>query len=315
MGYKKYILWIGLLVFSLQASSNGDPRLKQAEDHETNYEYSEALILYDQVLTDRPNDMDVYLKRGVVHLHLDQVEEAQKDFNHVVNSDPMNVRGLLGMSKFYSYVQNVDSAIYFTNVAMMMSETFDEQKSSLVSRGEIQLDNGQFEEAESAFLKAYEMDQDDYSVLEKITFALHGQGKDEEAFRYLDMITDENEINGQSLAKMAYLMNKIAMYGEANLYLEQALNLDPDNPEAKCNMAYTYMQLGTYKQGLKYVEESIETNPLNSFAYRVKGEILGRMGKTSKCCQEFNRASSLGYVLDYGNDLYDLMDEYCQSEE
>jgi tetratricopeptide (TPR) repeat protein len=163
--------------------------------------------------------LDIYLLRALVFLYLDQPDDARIDFNHVVNSNPMKIDGLLGMSKFYNYVQNLDSAVYFTNVAMMMSETFEDQKNSLVSRGEIYLNNGQFKMAESSFLKAYEMDQNDYTILEKVTLTLHGQGKDEEAFRYLDMITDENEINGKSLTKMADLTNKISMYGEANLYL------------------------------------------------------------------------------------------------
>ncbi|MFT4662141.1 MAG: regulator of sirC expression with transglutaminase-like and TPR domain [Ulvibacter sp.] len=75
------------------------------------------------------------------------------------------------------------------------------------------------------------------------------------------------------------------------------------------------MQLGSYKKGLTYANESIEANPLNSYTYRVRGEILGRLGKNSKACQDFNRSSSLGYVLEYGNDLYELIEKYCQPKE
>ncbi len=314
MKYWKHLLFLGIIAISWMSATD-DPRLAKAADLESTYEYQAALDLYNMVLIDNPNDLDVLIRRAFAHMYLEDPSSAHKDLQQVINTNPMKIDGLLAMSSFYTFVHNLDSAVYFTNVAMMMSETFEDQKKSLVSQGDIYLSNENFDKAESTFLKAYEMDQDDYSVLEKVTFALHGQGKDEEAFRYLDMITDENEINDQSLTKMAYLMNKIAMYGEANLYLEQALNLDPENPEAKCHMAFTYMQLGSYKNGLKYINQSIESNPLNSYAYRVRGELYGRMKKNKKACQDLSRSSSLGYVLEYGSDLYELMDQYCQPEE
>lgn len=309
-----HILVMFAVLLSSQLWAQQD-MIDAAKDHETHFEFNEALTIYSTLVGRDPFNPEYHLLRGSVLLHMEDPKQAYDDFRFVMDLDPMDIDGLLGMSKFYTYTHNVDSAVYFTNVAMMMAETFDDQKKSLISKGDIFMNDQQFDAAEGAYLKAYEMDQDDYSVLEKITLALHGQGKEEEAFRYLDMITNENDINEKSLTKMAHLMNQIQLYGEANLYLEQALNLNPNNPEAKLHLSYTYMQLGSYKQALKLVNHSLELNPLNNYAYRVRGEILGRMEKHTKACQDLQRASSLGYMLEHGSDINELFEKYCLGDE
>ncbi len=306
---KTWIILIG--AFLLMAHSSSIESVDEANELiEKNY-LEEALNIYNQLIEKDQDNLDLIYDRGLLLLKLFESEKALVDFKTIRSLSPDDFKGYLGLAEYHAYKYNIVPSIGYLNSALEKTTSDEDRFKYLLTRGEVMMRFNMYAEAEKALLEATTINADDFYLIELFSLTLGNQGKGEEALEYLHIVSDDQEMTAQTLAKMGYLMNNIEQYAEANLYLEQALNMAPNNADALANIAFTYLKLNDPKHALKKIEKSIKNNPLNAYAYRVRGEIWGDLGKPSKACRDFNRAISLDYSAYHQDDITDLAGIYC----
>ncbi|EMO84364.1 tetratricopeptide repeat protein [Leptospira santarosai] len=79
------------------------------------------------------------------------------------------------------------------------------------------------------------------------------------------------EINpkfGQAFANLGYLMMNLGKpYGYAMDYYQNAIQLEPNNSDFHSGLCYTYMKDPNPSNGIKYCNKAVELNSKNSLAY------------------------------------------------
>ena len=94
-----FLFFLSLFIESEAASDISDvPGLyEQANNHLTNGELRQAIIIYEEILEMSPDNTNVLLMKGIALSNLEQYKSSMKDFYQVLQKEPDNVSAILGM--------------------------------------------------------------------------------------------------------------------------------------------------------------------------------------------------------------------------
>ena len=94
-----FLFFLSLFIESEAASDISDvPGLyEQANNHLTNGELRQAIIIYEEILEMSPDNTNVLLMKGIALSNLEQYKSSMKDFHQVLQKEPDNVSAILGM--------------------------------------------------------------------------------------------------------------------------------------------------------------------------------------------------------------------------
>jgi len=71
--------------------------LENAKEHFVNGEYKQAVRIYEQLLENNPNDIDILKMKAIALINLDDNLNSLKDFYKIIQQEPNNVIALTGM--------------------------------------------------------------------------------------------------------------------------------------------------------------------------------------------------------------------------
>jgi tetratricopeptide (TPR) repeat protein len=77
------------------------------------------------------------------------------------------------------------------------------------------------------------------------------------------------------------------------------------------NIGYAQLMLEEYKKARGNITLSISMNPINSYAYRNLALLEIKVKNTMEACEAIDKAIELGFTEQYGNELIELKEEYC----
>jgi len=92
------------------------------------------------------------------------------------------------------------------------------------------------------------------------------------------------------------------------------LNKNGNNAFALNNRGFIKFNLNDHAGAMEDIQKSIELDPENSFAYKNRALIYLSTDSISLACTDLNKALELGFTKDYGNEVLELSEKYCEKD-
>jgi tetratricopeptide (TPR) repeat protein len=98
-----------------------------------------------------------------------------------------------------------------------------------------------------------------------------------------------------------------------NRYID--LSKDKNVAFAYNNRGYVKLQLNDLAGAIMDIQKSLELNPNNPYAFRNRALVNIKTNNLDSACRDLQRAMDLGFTQNYGDEVEDLMKEYCNKKD
>ncbi len=178
----------------------------------------------------------------------------------------------------------ISSALYLSGCAVKPSSSSgggvvasgDVEKSSMYyyKLGLANLENGSMSQALFYLKKAYDLNPNNYQILNALGIAYARVGEIKKAEKYLKKAIAINPNAGEAYTNLGVLYASQQKYKEAIKYLEKAVSIDEykNKDKALFNLALIYLKIGNPVKYEEYMKKSIAYNPYNVLAYTSLGD-------------------------------------------
>lgn len=255
------------------ASKNPNPRslTNLASIYEQMKDYSLAAEMLRRALDQQPGNPDLKHALAQDLLLSDQVEDALKAYQEIVEDDPKDEQSLLRISQIYRQKHD-------------------------------------FAKAREALEKAKEVDPNNLEILYSEVTLLESEGKLPEAIKTLKGILDStakkvytaSEKNNRAtlLDKLGLLYRSAEQYQAAIDVYRQIGDLDPDSaPRVEAEIIETYRSAKEFSKAEAEAETASKKYPDDRFVRAVRASLLADLGKTDQAISETRK------LLDGKDDL------------
>lgn len=169
-----------------------------------------------------------------------------------------------------------------------------------------------YEGSYHTLMKGYEIDTTNEHILSTLGVTCGRLGKKEEALFYIRRSAEySDKDNPTAHMNTGFILQRMGYYMESLEYFDLAIEIDPEMAFAYSNRSYSKLMVGDTKGAMKDIQKSIKLDPSNSYAYRNKGLIHLRKNEWEDACTNFYYATQLGFKKNYGDEVEDLMKEFC----
>jgi len=267
--------------------------------YQRNQKYDEAIIMLDDIIELRPDDLDAREQKALIFIAQNKWEEAAEQYNYFLNqpSVPLEIKISIGASYFAKAV--TDSSIM--PLAKEFFETIDRDTSdwlvelylgaiaisqredsvaienfkyvtenaswnveAWVRLGGLYFDNRKYEEAEKLMTEAIQSFPHEYAVNLILGLSLAQQGKNNLAKDYLKKSTEINPQDVNSLSAYGFTLSQLNENEEAAKYLERALVLEPDNVNLLAQLGLIYNNMNKMVESDSLYERALRLEPENA---------------------------------------------------
>lgn len=262
-----------------------------------------------------PENTAVLIERGNLQLLMERSKNAKKDFEAVIAIDSTHAGGWIGMSDYFRFKNELDTAMKCAELAQILAADGLELAKAKISLAEVYMAEGQDSVAAVHFMTSLELDSTNVGALKKMSYLLADQGRYDEANSYLMQAYFYDRFDLEILVNLAYTFNKVEFYYEAIEYANYALDLDPQHPLILSNRAYAYLNSGQEERALQDIKRSLTNDGSNPMALRYEGEIYVAMKDVTKACKSFKKAEKFGYAEIYNdNEVATLLQQHCTED-
>lgn len=168
-----------------------------------------------------------------------------------------------------------------------------------------------FESSYADLMLAYQIDSTGHSVLVNLGNVLDDMGRVEESLVYYLKDIELRPNKYESYMNVGFTLQRQGYHNRAIEFFNKSLELNDKAAYIYNNRGYSKLMLGDVKGAMKDVERSIEMSPANAYAYRNRGLIYLRMNELENACIDFQIATELKFKIRYGDEVEDLMKQYC----
>lgn len=241
--------------------------------------FEKALELYNKVLLEKPDNVDLLYKCGYVLKVLGRDDQAEEILHEAIV-------GLLGkreipdqllLSGIYSLLERFDEAIAITNSLL---EDHPDLTFLYGYRGADYLFMGDFDIAQADFAKSIQHDSSDII----------------------------------SLNSNAYCLIELDRSAEAFPILNELLVEFPTYYEAICNRALAHLRLDNEVEAMKDVETALELKPRRPRAHKLHAQVLFKQNKVAEGCAAAQLAIDRYYdgIFNIKPSAKELFESNCQ---
>ena len=206
-----------------------------------NDQHEKAIDAFDFALTIREDDMSA-MKMKALSLYLnDNVEESINLFRRCLSQSPHDESVYDSLLEAYAALELYDEMVSIIN----LKEELFGSVGIIAKRASVYISKQEFENAKTLFLQIPEAEKDtlDYYLLEgELAFNENDFVKAESAYIKASLISEENEDILDRLANVCVAQEK---YIQAANYLEKLLEIAPDFPTAKSRLAFIRFEIGS----------------------------------------------------------------------
>lgn len=231
-----------------------------------NEQFDKAIDAFDFALTINENDVSA-LKMKALSLYLnDNTPEAIRIFEECIRIAPDDESLYDSLLEGYEAMEEYDQ----------MSRVIDSKEKRFGSKGiatrrafvELLKDNLPLARELYGKIPAEEKDSLDYYMLEGELMFLDGDSRSAEtAYMKAALLSEDNEEIIDRLANVSVAQEK---YEQAAEYLEQLLKLDPGYPTAKSRLAFIRFEIGT-KEPFDEIMEQFSDDELRALLHAISG--------------------------------------------
>lgn len=234
--------------------------------------YEEAILAYDNATKVDPTNVLFWNSKAyTLGIELCRFNESLYAYNRALEINPSDGVALKGKAKILDLTGQHDEAIEVYEEALKSYDQImakNPKVKSGVTRGNLLLALGRYNESLKAYNSAVEMNPESYSALIGKGKALEALGRHEEAIKaYNDGLKDFDIVEETRLGRAGPRVIK----GDV------------------------FRALGRYEDALLAYDEALELNPRYAGVWYYKGLALNALGRSSEANDAFDKAKTLGY--------------------
>ena len=269
---------------NLEARRNFGGMSVAARDFDQVLEQADALIEAD------PDDAVGYHLKGQAMDGQGSPAEAEEFHLKAIEKDPENYEYLVILSKYYSRQLRFDES----EATLKRYTAADPGYESYTQLGRFYISSKRLEDAEGAFEKALELDQNEKPAAYNNLAALYlEQRRTDDAIAILQQGVDSLENNSDVIYNLARLYAAQGEQDRARELLVQGTVADPDNPRVHLVLSEYLGAQGDVEGALAAAEAAEAADPESTKARMRKAELLVDLGFREKDNDKIAAAASL----------------------
>jgi tetratricopeptide (TPR) repeat protein len=233
---------------------------REAQRLAAEQQYSQASVLYRQLLADDPHMTDAWLQLAEAHNRLGQGNEALAAYKEVISRDPRNAAALTGATSTLLRAGRIEEAKAHAELALDVSPAIAHETLARIAVYQQRPDD-----ARRHARLAQEADPTLPMVALIEGMLLHGQGRFAEASQQLlearramasrtEQLPDLNYLAGDSLARME-------RYQEAEELFRAELKVFPLHVRARAGLAMLFKATGRDAEAARMVTDIVRLTP------------------------------------------------------
>lgn len=253
------------------AGNDFDTLLGKARELHTAGSFSDAQLLYQQILESRPEDAKVLSKLGAALAAQGKFVESISVLRRAMENDPDLVEAHINLGSVFQIQGKLEEAVDPLKRAL---EINPDQAAAHVNLGNIFLKQGNPEDAASSYNRALEIEPEFSQALNGLGTALMQQNKFEEAMktfeRALKITPDQPEI----LCNLGNLLRTQGKYDDAVETLSKAITLQPKLTEAHNNLGNALKSRGDWDDAMDSYQKALSLEPDNAETHWNRAQVL-----------------------------------------
>ncbi len=188
-----------------------------------------------------PNSSEAFVQMGLLDLAEKKYKDAESTFSKLYQSNPEDLRGLMGLSETYAGQEQYDKAVQLLQSELAKRPDLTQIRIAL---GNLAFRAGKYDLAVQNYKEMLAKEPDNGGVYVRLgeTYRKKGDTRSAiEAFRKAKELLP-NDV--QPYLQLALLLEGSGQQEQAKPIYEQILKLQPDNPVALNNLAYMMAETG-----------------------------------------------------------------------
>ena len=221
------------------------------------------------------NEAQARLQQGMEHHKAGRLVEAKSIYEQILTDDPQNVDSLhlLGLIALDS--KNYDVAENFIRKAILQHNNVPLFYSSL---GNVFKAKGQFDEAIKHYEQALTLKPDFFDVFNNYGAALLSLGRLDEALKYFEKVIAINPAHLNAIHNIAITLQNLGKHEEAIAYYKRGLTLKPDMSLLHYNLGNTFALSGKISEAIDSYLRAIQYKPDYADSFFKIGKIYQEQG-------------------------------------
>ena len=231
------------------------------------HKFHKALQLINFALRQHPSSDELYFKRGTIHVELGNLEEARRDLERVMSTNPYEVEYVFLKAEILSREGHYDRAIHLLKELQFR---LDDPADVFFHMGTISTGAGNWEDAETYFRQALEARAEFEEVVYELAFILESQEKLEAAIELYQEYLDRHPFTAAVWYNLGILYSKIGLYEKAIDAYDFSLAIDDGFASAWYNKGNAYLEMDRYDEALKcFLEAIVHEKPDLALHYNI----------------------------------------------
>ena len=283
--------------------------------------YSEALEVYQKIISADSKDLESQFAVGLVYLQLDQDQRAEDVFKKLLEQPEWQYQSRFYLGKIEEKQGHAKKALSWFDkvtegpfvfdaslsaIALLQKDKqyddasarlsflqtkFPKQRLRLILvQAELHSQQKQYEKSFNLLTKALIDFPDQKELLYTRALMAERVNKPEIVEADLKKILAVEPNNVEALNALGYtLLNKSNRYADAEKYLQKALNLEPNEAVIIDSYGWLQFKLGNTERALDYLQQAYEKQQENEIAAHL-AEVLWALGKKDEARKLFNKA-------------------------
>lgn len=304
--------------------AQGDYYYSKGYKAENNGEYAEAFAFYSLAINSEPLNEKYYIARGdlVSSLRVDDktieqkvdyyaFQEAEKDYNKALELEPDCYMAYMSRGNLFYNYHELDKAKADFDQAVKLAFYERDLLFAKGARGSVKFKMNEVDGALFDLEKALELDTSNTYVLNELGYVYLRLKEYAIAEQYYQRILAKYPDNIVAQSNIGFARLKAGKYQEALRIYNEALQINPQKALLYSNRALVYHHLGHTEEALADINYSLSLYPANSYALHNRAVIYLSIGKKDQACKDLHLAKELGYTVDYGDEVIDLLLTHC----
>ncbi len=251
--------------------------------------YLDAIDRWAKVREKYPNHKRAYIQAGYSLLALDQLEEAGNIFKQGAEKFPDIPEPLVGLAKIPQKKQQWSEAL---ESWQLVNQRFPEFMAGYLEKGNVLLEIGKLEEAESVFKIASEKWSDAIQPLEGLAKVAQKSQQFSKAIKIYQGIIQRFPNHLPTRAKLGNVLIELYKFEEAEEVFQEVVALFPEKPQGFEGLARVAQKQQKWSVALRRFQGVIDRFPDNMQSYIQKGNVLIRLKKFAEAERIFQKLSN-----------------------
>ncbi len=262
----------------------------------------EAQEQFEEVLENNPTSKGALLAMGGLHLRQRSYDQALANFQTLMKSDPIAAQGPLGVGQAYLGKGELDKALTNFQNAINLDPKLTQ---AYLGLGRVMLAKEKPEEAIQQFRKALRLDPQLSFARVGMAQAYNRQGNSDEALSELKAAQTMDAKNWMVHMQMGGLYLRQQNYRDAKLAYEEAFSLNPEVPAPmRLGLVEALIQNNDLDEAAQMLKELPQNPQLAPRIHKFWGDIYQQKGMAKEAAEEYRAATLL--AAEDGKSLDDL---------